>query len=276
MLDDIIQLNGKEDGPTSVIFAGIHGNEKCGIDAIMKVLPNLKIARGRVFFIYGNPQAININRRFVGADLNRMFQNSKMLSKSDRGSYEYKRAQFLKKYLDKAEVLLDLHASSIVKSKPFIICEKNAKEIIKYLPIDAVVSGFDKIGPGGTDYYMNKIGKIGVCVECGYLTGSKSTKIAEKSIFAFLKSVGHIKNNIIPYQKKHYIKIYKRYLSKTDKFVLAKPYKNFEIVKRGQLIGTDDKEKIKAKKNSLILFAHNLKKMGEEAFILGENKEGLV
>lgn len=275
MFEEIIQLNGREKGTTSVVLVGVHGDEKCGVEALEKILPTLEIERGTVLFGYGNPRAIEADTHFIEANLNRMFNDEGRLTIEEKQSYEFQRAQFLKNYLNNADALLDIHASSIPNSRAFIICEANANEIVFFSPTDLVVSGFDKVEPGGTDYYMNSKGKIGICLECGYMKDPQSAKIAEASIFAFLKTRGHIRNDLAP-QKKSYVQMFKKYFAKTDKFTLSKPFENFEIVTENQLIGTDGQEEVKASKRSLILFAHNGTKIGDEVFLLGEEKESLV
>lgn len=274
MTEDIIKLSGQEKGQISMILVGTHGNEKCGVAALEKILTTLKIERGSVFIAYGNPRAIKQNVRFTEANLNRMFKPDNLLSDPDKLSYEYSRAQFLKKYLDRTDALLDVHASSILNARPFVICEKNAKELVEYLPFDLVVSGFDQIEPGGTDSYLNSLGKIGICVECGFLNNSESVRIAEESIWAFLRAREHLSNNIKP-KKQAYVRMYELYKSKTNNFILSKPFENFEIVEKDQLIGLDGEEEVKISKQSLILFAHNCNQVGSEAFLLGEKKESL-
>ena len=274
MDEEIIKITGKAKGATSIVLVGVHGDEKCGIAALEKILPTLAIERGTVLFGYGNPRAITANKRYAEANLNRMFCDENLTPK-EKDSYEYKRAQFLKNYLNKADALLDIHASSVPGSKAFVICEANAKEIVKFFPINFAVSGFDKVEPGGTDHYMNSKGKIGICLECGYMKDSQTTQLAEAGIFAFLKARGHLNNNLIS-NKQAYIQMFKKYFAKTDKFVLSKPFENFEVIESNQLIGIDGQEEIKAPKKSLILFAHNGEKVGEEVFLLGEEKESLV
>lgn len=271
MFEKIIQLKGKEKGTTSVVLVGVHGDEKCGMEALKNILPTLEIERGTVLFGYGNPRAIEANKRFIEVNLNRMFKNDDLLSKNEKDSYEYGRAQFLKNYLNKADALLDIHASSIPNSKIFVICEANAMEIVKYFPNDFVVSGFDKVEPGGTDHYMNSIGKVGICLECGYMKDPQSVKVAKESIFAFLKARGHITNNLVS-QKQSYVKMFEKYFAKTDKFTLSKPFENFEVLQENQIIGIDGQEEIKTSKRSLILFAHNGTKVGDEVFLLGVEK----
>ncbi len=262
-------MRGKQPGPSSIIIAGVHGNEKCGIEALEQILPDLRIESGEVTFSYGNPRAIELNKRFTETNLNRMFKDDLFLSSPGKKSYEYDRAQVLKKYLNRSEVLLDIHASATPNSKPFVICEINAREITRYLPAAFVVSGFDKFQPGGTDYYMNKIGRIGICLECGYLGDPRSTKVAQAGCLTFLRARGHIQGEVKPRNQSR-IRIYELYLTKTDKFTLSKTFDDFENLREGQLIGIDGAEEIRADRASIILFAGDRNQVGEEAFLLGE------
>ncbi len=275
MLEEVIQFKGKQYGPTSIILAGVHGDETSGVEAFKKMLPTLVIDRGRVLFGYGNPAAIAANTRFTEANLNRMFKDDDLIEKSDKESCEYRRSQFLKKYLDQAEALLDIHASSIPNTEAFAICEANAKGIVEYLPVGLVVSGFDTVEPGGTDSYMNSTGKIGICLESGYIGDPRAMVVAEDGISAFLKARGHMDNDV-PARKQTYVRMYDLYATKTDRFILSKDFENFEVVEAGQCIGIDGAEAVIAEKCSMILFAHNCKKIGSEAFLLGEKKESLA
>lgn len=269
MFEGINEIIGKENGPTSIILAGVHGDEICGIKAFEKILPTLQIKKGRVLFGYGNPRGIELGKRLTDTNLNRMFKDEDLLSEKEKSSYEYKRAQFLKKYFSEADALLDVHASNTENSRPFIICEANAKNIAEYLPVDLSVSGFDEIEPGGTDYYMNSIGKIGICIECGYIGDEQATRTAENGILAFLKARGHISNDIPPTKQSH-IKVYNLYLTKTENFILSKQFTDFEPVSKGQLIGHDGDSEIRADRDGFILFARNRQQIGAEAFLLAE------
>src|SRR5262245_27430188 len=125
MYEDIIEIKGKNPGLTSIILAGIHGDEKCGVEAFNKIIPNLEIENGTVIFMYGNPNALRQNVRYTQTNLNRMFKDEADIKTEEKGSYEYNRAQLIKQSLDKTEVLLDIHSTSIVGSKSFAICEAN-------------------------------------------------------------------------------------------------------------------------------------------------------
>jgi succinylglutamate desuccinylase len=267
MLEEIVEIKGKQKGPTSIIIAGIHGNEDCGPKAFQKILPKLKIEKGRIFFIYGNPLALRNKKRFIDYDLNRLFKNARTLSKQEKTSYEYQRALLIKKCLRKATALLDIHASQTRGSQPFIICEPKSYKLATYLPANIIISGFDKFEPGGTDYFMNRLGKKGICLECGYAGAMGATKIAESGIMAFLKALNHLPNKTASTNKQLY-KISSLYRTKTKKFQLTREFRDFEIIEAGQTIGLDGSEKIIAHQKCSILFARNRKMIGAEAFIL--------
>lgn len=267
-------LIGEIPGKTSLIIAGVHGNEKCGIEAFDQLLPSLVIESGTVHFLYGNPGAINKNVRFVDTNLNRLFRDDDKLSQEQKESYEYSQMKRIQEYLLQADALLDIHASNTPDSQPFIIAENNSQEIIDKLPISICVSGFDILEPGGTDGYMNSLGKIGICIECGYTNNQHSTEVAMKSILDFLSAMGHIKNkseNNVEKEKVFY-HMDTLYHTHTDSFKLEKEFDDFEPLVQGQIIGYDGDTIVKAEKDGIILFARNRDTIGAEAFLFGEEK----
>jgi succinylglutamate desuccinylase len=266
MENGIVEIIGETEGNTSIILAGVHGNEVSGIKAFEQIIPTITIARGRVIFALGNLKAIKQNVRFTEANLNRLFKDNP--SDVEKESYEYRRAQELKNYLDQSGALLDIHASNTPNSKPFIICENNADQIVQYLPTETIVHGFDQLEPGGTDYYMNKKGKIGIALECGYINDPKSVDVAVKNIVSFLSAAGHT-DDAAKKSNHSYIQMERIYLSKTNKFILERPFDDFEIINKEQKIGLDGKEQIIAEEESVILFARNRDKIGEECFLMG-------
>lgn len=271
MFEEVISVKGKVPGPTSLILAGVHGDEKCGPEALAKILPTLQIERGEVLFAYGNPRALAANRRFTEANLNRLFKDPALLSETEKGSYEYGRAQFLKTYLDQADYLLDLHASFTLESPAFIIAEAKAQSIVPYLPAQIVLSGLAEIHAGATDYYLNRQGKIGICLECGYLGDPAAVQVAEAGIYAFLKARGHLANDLVP-RLQTYLEAYDLYLTKTADFRLAKTWADFESVKVGQIIGWDGEQAVTIEKDGFVLFAKNCNQIGAETFVLAKNK----
>ena len=268
---DIKIFHGKKLGKTSVIMAGNHGNEVCGINAFKDIIPKFSIESGTVIFIFGNIKAIKKNVRFTEFNLNRAFLPSSKYSKEIKKTYEYKRAQEIKKILNKSDALLDIH-STLNDSEPFIVCEKNAFEITSFLPKEfkRIVYGLDSVEPGAVDGYMLSKGKIGICIECGQHNSSTALKIAKGAIFSFLNKRGHINNlELNNVKNRENIQMNFIYYTKTDSFTLNKKFYDFEKIKKGTLIGIDGEEKILAPNDCVIIFAHNRNKKGEEAYLLG-------
>ncbi len=263
-----ITLNKGEKGPSTVILAGVHGNEHCGISAIEKVIPILERTnlKGRITFDIGNPKAVHENKRFIDVNLNRMLRSDELLSKKEKASYEYGRSRELMSLLDESDALLDIHSSKNPVARQFIICEEKSLNIARHLPFDLVTYNFDQFEPGGTDGYMKN--KIGICVECGQHLEPDAAILAEKSILAFLTAMGQIEG---PYYNKEQslMKVFHIYKNKNE-FVLLKTFEDFEEIEKDLVIGKDGETEIISPENCKIIFAHPRKEPGEECFLLGK------
>lgn len=270
--DSVLIVESSVAGPMSAIIVGVHGNEPCGPDALKKILPTLKLDAGTLYIILANPRALKEKVRFTEFNLNRAFKDTSEYKASIKKTYEYKRAQYIKRILNNVEATLDLHSTKN-KSDPFIICEKNALSLVSNFPkrITRTVSGFAKVQPGATDDYMYRHGKIGITVECGMHTDKRASNIAEQAIMTFLKNRGHIKDkkiNTIKSNREH-LTVKKLYITKTN-FVLAKEQDDFVWIKKGYVIGFDGTKKIIAPYDSYLLFAHNCNNSDMEAFLLAK------
>jgi succinylglutamate desuccinylase len=261
--------NSKVDGPTSVIMAGVHGNERCGIDAITEFLFWSRIDFGTVYFIVGNPRATNKMVRFTEMDLNRCF--AKNVGYKERQTYEYCRAEYLKHFFDRADALLDIHSSDTIRSPPFVICEENALPLVRMFPVEIMLSGMDKVCPGGTDEYMNRTGKIGICLEAGHHNDASANEIAVQSVCSFLHSRGHIRDNPAPAEGLLHRRVQVReiYHSKTSQFRQSKKWAEFEKVRCDEVIGFDGGDPIVADHDAVIIFPEDADKAGKEIFYLG-------
>ncbi|PIP24474.1 MAG: hypothetical protein CO140_04025 [Candidatus Moranbacteria bacterium CG_4_9_14_3_um_filter_40_7] len=266
----IIKKIGGKPGKTVAVFCGVHGNEKAGVYAVTNVLKNVKIKKGVVYFVYANPEAIKRNIRMIKKNLNRCFL------KDNKGKTpEDKRARKLMKILDKCDGLLDLHASNVEKATPFVICEKQSYALAKIFDVGIVSSGWDRIEPGATDGYMNKKkGALSLGIECGYAGESeKNMQLAKKSIFQFLQFFG-LMDKRVDFNKREQknINVTKAIKKNTDNFYFTKKWKDFDLLKKGEIIAYDSRKKHIAGKNECIIFANASKKKGQEAFIIGKVK----
>lgn len=269
-VEGVVTLIGKQPGKTLTIMGGVHGDEVCGIKALDEIISNISLKQGKVHFVYGNPQAIGICKRQTEMNLNRAFRSDELLSEKEKQSYERQRALEIMPFMDESVALLDVHSSTTKISTPFIICEPHSFEIAKFLPFPIISYGWDLIQAGGTDYYMNHNGKIGICVECGYHLDPDAPRRAIESIMIFLSLFGAIDKR--PSEKsvdQKIIHAYQIHLTKTD-FTPFREFADFESLEEGEIIGTDGNDYILAPSNACVVFPHRREKPSEEAFVLGK------
>ena len=262
---DIKTIRGELPGKTIAIVAGIHGNEKGALKALELALDSFHITNGVVHFVIGNPLAIKQGVRFVESNLNRAFKPNQHI---ESPTYEQKRARELMSLFDTCDALLDLHSVSNPKATPFIICEKKYFDIAKKFPFPIRSSGWNKIEPGGTDFYMSTQDKIGICLECGYHDDPKVTERALEGIKIFLGIMG---NSSFPVpqdndQQKE-INATEIYITK-ENFVLADEFSDFTYAPAGKLIGHDGNNEYRMPSDGIVIFARATDKPGQEAVII--------
>jgi len=265
--DSVIIKIGAQQGHTVAVFCGIHGNETAGILAVRSILDTIEIARGKVYFVFANPRAIEQGIRFTEKNLNRCF-----LKNNQGDTYEDNRARVLMKILDESCALLDLHASNIPDSTPFLICEKNAFDITKKLDFEIVSTGWDAVEPGATDGYMFQQNKVGICVECGFASdGEKYAGLAQDTILHFLAFYNLIDYSTEPPfdREQRHLHVDQAIIKKRGDFVLTKNYADFETLPAGTCYARDGEGEHCVEEEAVILFANPQKEIGGEACILG-------
>jgi succinylglutamate desuccinylase len=105
-----------------LIFGGTHGNEWTGVYLVKNYARALQEEfRGlELHFIFSNPEAFALNRRFKDEDLNRSFQ---FLHES-RTTYEHQRAKELKTLIDGSPCfVIDLHTTTSNMGKTIIVSQ---------------------------------------------------------------------------------------------------------------------------------------------------------
>ncbi len=261
-------INGKQNGPTVAIFAGVHGNEKVGLFVIDYLKKSLKLKKGTVNLVIANFPAVEKNVRQINKNLNRnIFYHNKILS------YEDSLANDLIRILDTSDALLDLHSFNEENNDPFIICEPNSNEIALKLGFKYIVNGMNNISPGSTDGYMYKNNKIGICLELGSSNNYREyIELGIKTVFQFLKQFDLIDETEQIFSKKSQIlNVYSIYKRRGNNFNFIKPLKTFDYLEEGFVFATDDKVLLKVEKaNSYILFPRQNNPIGVEAFALAE------
>lgn len=273
----IVKQQGQKPGPTLVVMAGVHGNEKIGVEALKEATKTISVKSGVVYYVIANPAALERGQRFVDMDLNRAFKNSKSLTARENKSYERWLAKKLMPYLNKTDALLDLHSVPTAPATPFVICEKSGLDIARKLPFPVRSSGWGEIHPGSTDGYMNDRGKIGLCVECGQYDDPQVLDRSLQSIKMFLALMGVIKGKekICDFADQRAVIVDYTYRCE-NYFSLVREIPDFTPVRRGEMIGVDAKKKVKAPYDGVIVLVKETEKSGEEAFVMGRLKSNGV
>ena len=267
--NQIFEYRGALPGPTLTILAGVHGNEIPGIRALEKLISSLSgIKRGKLFLLFGNQRAIMAKVRETKQNLNRMFRDD--LPEDIRASYEFERATLIRRVLDQSDICLDLHASNSSISPVFAITEPSGFELAKQLPVAKIVSNIDPFHPGSTDGYMAGRGKIGICVECGFMEDPQAIERADRTIAEALSALDMIDSFPDfrpPSPSREIFRVSGIYKSRSAQFVLEQTYLDFQLIPAGTIIGTDAGERVSFEKDFYILFARNSCKAEQECFL---------
>lgn len=253
---------------TTTIMAWVHGNEYIGIDILNEIINNIDIISWKVYFIIANLEAIKINKRQFEKNMNRCF-----LKVNDSKLYEDKRGNEIKKYLNDSDYLLDLHNTfSKQNSVKFLISEH--KELWNLFNVPYIINWFDELHPWWSDWYMNNIWKKWICLESWSLYDIKwedwLKRLTKNSIYNFLKYTWNIDWEFKTYKNKININFDYIYKNKTNDFRFIKDFKDFEKIKKWDLIWFDWKTQIISNYDWYILFAIIPNNIWDECFCLGK------
>ncbi len=261
----VIEKHGLKPGKNVVVLAGVHGDEVCGVKAFDLLIPLLNIECGKVTFIYANLEAIRQNKRFVEVNLNRCF--FKEQAEEIKGTLEGKTAKSIIPFLERADALLDLHASFTKESVPFVICGESQIKTASIFDSSLVVCNIDPFHPGSTDHFMNVHVKPGFCFECGYLGDEKTQEIAEKALISFLRSNGNI-SGPLAYCPQQIIKFTGIYKNTFGAFKKARAFRDFEMLREKTIIGSDGVNPVYGMSGQIMLFVRDCDNIGEECFLI--------
>ena len=261
--NSILTYDSGKEWAITTIMVGVHGNELSWPQALEKIIPQIKIIKWKVYFIYANLEALRIQERQYQENMNRCF-----LKSNSEATYEQQRAKELIPYLEESDYLLDVHNTlGKENSIPFLITE--FQDYWKYFDVDFVVSGMDDIHPGATDWFIYHLGKPWFCLESWSIYDPRGPQIAEEGILNFLKLTWNIKWTPKVYQNFQQVSFDYVYFNETMDFRFAKDFKEFEQVTENQIIAYDGDKEIISWRNWLILFPYPPKNIGDECFCLG-------
>jgi succinylglutamate desuccinylase len=150
-----------------LIIGGTHGNEWTGIQVILHHQERLakKFPKLELEFIFGNPRAHEVNRRFTEEDLNRAFQ----FLCEKRETFEHKRAQEILAQISKSPCfVIDLHTTTSNMGKTVILSHYEKLNCYVAGELSAKISDCRIIGsPDPQRKYLASQSPFGMMVEVG-------------------------------------------------------------------------------------------------------------
>lgn len=305
MLDSgILQIEPVKHGNTSLLISsGIHGNETAPMEIVEQIIKDIWNNRlqvnVRLMLIIGNPPAVNIGKRFLSQNLNRLF--SARYNQSASKDYETERAEIIEKAvtdffqvqiqddLTQRRYHFDLHtAIRPSQYEKFVLYpymderpwDKNHIAFFGGADITTVLLGNQ---PAGTfSYYTsNKFKALSATVELG-----KVKPFGENDMQNFSGISENLKCLIeekpvktIPFDNNRYkvFKVKQEIIKANEKFelLLSDDVKNFTAFDKGTLLASDGGSEKYIVKNDgeAIVFPNNNVPVGQRVGVLLEEVE---
>lgn len=286
------KLERDNNDPTIVFFAGIHGNETSGVFALQEVFKTIKSLdiRGNIYGLSGNLKALELNKRFIDEDLNRIWTHTKLDHLKDKGSLnteELEQAELfdiLKEIIIKNSgpfYFIDFHTTSS-KTLPFITINDALinRKFSKQFPVP-IVLGIEEYLNGPLLSYINELGYVSLGFESGQ--HDEKNAISNHISFAYL-ALAYTKilyKEDIPDLNKHYNRLKKASENETEisevvhlhkiqeneKFKMLNGFKSFQNIKKGTKLAISNDEEIVSEHNAT-LFMPLYQEVGDDGFFI--------
>lgn len=295
------------EGPLVICFGGMHGNEKAGVRAIDLMVKMLEVEHitnedfvfnGRFLGVVGHLAASKLDQRFIVKDLNRQWLPEKIewLGKQDRGDLKGEDIEMydlevlitneITEYNPKRTVILDLHTTS-ADGGIYTIVPDHPLAIQFALGIKApVVLGFLEGLRGTTLHYFTSENFPGettsICFEAGQHADPMSVNRAVAAITNCLRFVGCVESQHIEDRHTKILEeysaflprltklIYRHAVSPDEEFAMLPGFKNFQKIKKGQILAKNKWGTIESPKDGYILMPL-YQTQGEDGFFVVED-----
>jgi len=292
---EIASIRGPLPGPTLIIVGGIHGNEPAGVLAADRVWLRMQerkaVLRGEVVLLRGNTRALAQRVRYINADLNRQWTAENVrAAELGRGIPE------VSELLEQRELLtvireainrargeiyfVDLHTIS-AHGQPFATVGdtlRNRRFALTF-PV-TIVLGLEEQIDGTLLEYVNNRGAITMGFEAGQHEAITSVDHHEALIWNATASTGNFRREDLPEldQSQSLLKRtsggmkvvevrHRHTIGPEDRFQMEPGFRNFQAVRRGNVLARDRKGEIKASETGLILMPL-YQALGNDGFFL--------
>lgn len=284
--------SGKK-GPLLFVTAAVHGNEPSGVKALKKVFTELEKIQpeinGRIVGVMGNKAALEKGKRYIDEDLNRTWTEDNVNNQDPETQEQREMHEII-------EILEQFPQGNFTK-RYFLDCHTTSSDSLPYISVQVVndndswaqkfptyiVRGFSDIIYGAIDHYMSRTGLTGFVFEAGQHDNPASVENHEGVIWLALKEangldvtqlscypecVERFTEKNAPSQKIFEI-VYRHEIKKGDNFSMEPGFKNFQKIKKGQLLAMSNGREIKSEWDAYI-FMPLYQSQGNDGFFIIE------
>ncbi len=216
--------------PKHTVIGSVHGDEPAGKKAIEKILQSDLEFKKPVKFIIANQKALEEDKRYLDADLNRS-----MPGNPESKLHEEKLAHKLKEEIED-KIVLDIHTTQSY-AKPFATIKNTEKETIELVKASNINKAVYFPEESGT---LVELAKKGIVAETGYQKSQEAIDNAFEIIKNFLGYFGIIEHKFETSNPEIYK--YKETVEGNWQFVAE----NFRKVEKGETYAKTEKRELKA------------------------------
>jgi succinylglutamate desuccinylase len=310
----IIGIHDGIDKDTLCIVVGaMHGNEPAGVRALELIFKMLEVEpitnpdfqfRGRLIGIKGHLKAFQNGVRYINRDLNRLWttENIALVQASDFDNQDQDLCELkeilnlvhreIKQQQPKQIIFMDIHTTS-ADGGIFTIPADSENDIQLATQLYApVVKGLLQGLAGTSLQYFNTqhlgIPTTAICFEAGQHNDPLSINRAIAAIINLLKAADCINTQDVENQHTKILKDYAKGLPKLtalaychkikidDNFKMKAGFKNFEPIKKGELLAEDKQGAIYAKQDGYILMPLYQSKGEDGFFVVKDVKDSVI
>ncbi len=301
-LQRVLGTFGEEDeGPLFLITAGIHGNERAGVEAVQRVFAALREAqgtpagrfKGRCVAFAGNLKGLRAGVRFIDQDLNRLWTKKGIarLLAGDPSLDDAEEAEArellgcFEKELGRARgkvLIMDLHTSS-ADGPPFSCMGDTIpnRKLAFALPVPVILGLEEAIDGAMLDWFYEQ-GHVAIAVEGGKHQAQETVDNLEAMIWIALVASGNLHERDLPrlgdFKRllerevrgiPHILEIrYREVIRPGEKFHMIPGFKTFDRIQKGTPLAEKDGEVLRATEDGYVLLPL-YQGQGEDGFFIG-------
>lgn len=296
-------IEGPHPGPTVVAFGGMHGNEPSGVEALQNVIEDLEskshLFKGRFLALRGNINALEQKVRYVDEDMNRIWfpsiiEKIRSTPESQLESNERREIKsvlhilddYLPEQSDYPVIFADLHSFS-AEGCMFAITARKPAHINLFSKLHVpLIFGIEKTLRGTALRYYQDRGHVTFALEGGQHQNKITVKNNTAALLAMLDEVGCLDTSELPAIKEHekYLAeenkqlpgqvelVYQHMIEAEDDFEMRPGFRNFQMIKKGEWLATDQDRKIEAQCDGYLLMPL-YQEQGNDGFFIAQEQE---